>query len=178
MKLIGLAGLAGAGKDEAAAALVADGWVNLKFAEPIWDCLHALDLQVKYLGCDMRLNSVIEKLGREEAKRQVPYIRRCMQRIGTEMGRGVFGPDVWVEHMRNRILTTPDRDSIVISDVRFANEAELIRKYEGEIVIIRRPGVVQGEHASEGLDFDVDGSIWNDGDVEYLHDQIREWVKR
>lgn len=177
MKILALAGLAGSGKDTAAQALIDDGWIHLKFADPIWDCMHALDLEVKYLGCDMRLNGVINKLGRDEAKRQVPYIRRILQRLGTEMGRGVFGEDFWVDQTRARIESAPEDARIVISDCRFANEADMIHKLGGQVILVGRPGVIQGEHASEALDFDTDGVIHNDGDVEYLQDQIREWVR-
>lgn len=176
MRLIGLAGLKGSGKDEAAKALIADGWAHLKFAEPLWDCLHALDVEVFYRGCYVKLNGVIEMLGREEAKKQIPAIRRYLERIGSEMGRGVLGENIWVNHMQARIETCSG-SHIVISDCRFMNESDLVHKLGGQVLLVRRPGVVQGTHVSEQLDVEPDGVVINDGDVEYLHDQIREWVR-
>lgn len=177
MKIIALGGLAGAGKDECAKALIADGWTHLKFADPIWECLIALDIEVFYRGCWIKLNGIIEQLGREEAKRQIPYVRRFLQRIGTEMGRGVFGEDFWVDHMRARIEGwTSDELSVVITDVRYQNEADLIGKLGGQVILIHRPGVTQGTHVSEALNFDHDREILNDGSIEELHAKLRRFA--
>ena len=177
MKLLALAGLAGSGKDTAAQALIEDGWTHLKFADPIWDCLIALDVEVFYRGCYVKLNGVIEMLGREEAKRQIPAVRRYLQRIGSEMGRGVLGKDIWVECMANRLLEMPDDSQVVISDCRFDNEADMVRKLDGQVLLVRRPGTSQMDHQSEALDFDMDGVILNAGAIEDLHDAIRMCAK-
>lgn len=177
MRLLAFGGLKGSGKDECAKPLIEQGWVHLKFADPLWQCLQALDLEVKYLGCNIKLNSVIRDLGREEAKKQVPVVRRLLERIGTEMGRGVLGEDIWVEYMANRILELPEDANIVISDCRFSNEADLVRKLGGQVILVRRPGVLQGEHRSESLDFDFDAVLQNVGTVEELYETIREMVK-
>ena len=177
MKIIALGGLAGSGKDECAKALISDGWTHLKFADPIWECLEALDIEVFYRGCWIKLNGIITQLGRDEAKRQIPYVRRFLQRIGTEMGRGVFGENFWVEHMLRRVtVQMPDDARIVISDCRYQNEADLVGKLGGQVILVHRPGVTQGTHVSEALNFDHDREILNDGSIEDLHARIRRFA--
>lgn len=192
MRIVAFAGLKGSGKDECAKPLIEDGWTHLKFADPLWDCLLALDVEVKYLGCDVRLNGVIEKMGREEAKKAFPVVRKYLERIGTEMGRDVIDQDIWVNHMRGRIESVESLavknqagdyvgvqdPRIVITDVRFDNEADLIHKMGGQILLVRRPGIVQGEHRSEALAFDTDATILNAGTIEELWADVRSYVER
>jgi hypothetical protein len=63
---------------------------------------------------------------------------------------------------------------VVITDVRFANEAAAIRSWGGEIIRIDRPGVgpVNG-HVSEAMPFEPDEVIENDGTIEDLQDHLR-----
>jgi hypothetical protein len=60
---------------------------------------------------------------------------------------------------------------VVIDDVRFPNEAEMIRNLGGELWLVDRPGVAyDGDHASEGALADVlpDAVINNSGSLENL----------
>jgi hypothetical protein len=75
--------------------------------------------------------------------------RHLMQTLGTEWGRNLIGEDVWVEAVRNQILTS-DADTIIIDDLRFQNEAEMVRALGGEVWSVSRGGIdYSGEHASE-----------------------------
>ena len=62
---------------------------------------------------------------------------------------------------------------MVITDVRFANEADVIHEAGGLVYEVRAPENVRRErlggelppaHASEEIDFGVDGVIWNERD--------------
>ena len=64
---------------------------------------------------------------------------------------------------------------VTFDDVRFPNEAEMIRRLGGELWLVDRPGVVyEGSHASEGALIDVlpDSVINNSGDLEQLREVV------
>ena len=134
--LIGLSGYARTGKDTVAAQLVTFyGYQRRAFADPLRATLLALD---PYLTNGERYSSLMDRLGYEEAKDHPvhgPEVRRLLQRMGTEAGRGIHGDSVWVDAaMRNL-----DRPT-VLTDVRFANEAAEIRRLGGVVWEIARPG--------------------------------------
>uniref|UniRef100_A0AAU7GY17 Deoxynucleoside monophosphate kinase n=1 Tax=Streptomyces phage Kamino TaxID=3158857 RepID=A0AAU7GY17_9CAUD len=178
--LIGLSGYAGSGKDEAAAALVVGGWRRDAFADRLRAFLLALDPWVDTypdVGV-VRLAKLVDAYGWDRAKRQFPEIRRLLQRAGTEAGRKVLGAQVWV----NALMQDFDRDNeaLVVSDVRFPNEADAIREAGGVVARINRPGV--GPHTDPGgwvhesdvaLDhYDFDVTIENDGTIAELQDKL------
>lgn len=70
----------------------------------------------------------------DDAKRDNPGIRSLLQVVGTDIGREMYGRDVWV----NQVSETLDRSSlprIVVDDLRFPNEADVLR--ESDFIIIR-----------------------------------------
>ena len=80
--------------------------------------------------------------------------REALQKIGTECFRNNFHVDTWLKTMEVNIRNdlTP---IIIIPDVRFLNEAELIHALGGSILKIVREDVVrdpnQMTHASETM---------------------------
>jgi hypothetical protein len=102
--------------------------------------------------------------------------RHMMQTLGTEWGRSCIHPDFWVMIARaktQRIMA--DGRSVVIDDVRFPNEAAMIRDLGGELWRIDRPGVsYDGDHSSEGAleDITPDRVIVNDGTIDQLLEKI------
>ncbi len=76
--------------------------------------------------------------------------RKMMQTVGTEWGRRMVHPEMWVRSLRQRISPALDRgQNVVVSDVRFRNEAQALRDIGGVIVRVTRPGAVRGDHQSE-----------------------------
>jgi len=61
--------------------------------------------------------------------------RYILQLMGTEAGRDVFGKDIWVSTLEKRISGI---ENVVISDVRFPNEIEFIRKMHGMVIRVAR----------------------------------------
>jgi hypothetical protein len=171
-QIIGLCGYAMSGKDEAAKALVADGWKRVAFADAVREALLALDPEISLATLSSYLSHWETW---DELKRQIPAVRLLLQRMGTEAGRNIHGANCWVNIARRKIeATTAD---VVVTDVRFANEAAMIRGMGGKVVRINRPGVGPvNSHASEALEFDADYTLENDGTVVDLHDAIRELV--
>ncbi len=166
-QVIGLCGYYGSGKDEAAKPLIADGWVRVSFAEPLRKMALGIDPMILTKGAGMcRLSALVESAGWTEAKTHAE-VRRFLQRLGTEGVRDVLGQDTWVQ-LAERSM--PVGKSVIVTDVRFANEAEMIRRLGGKLIRIRRPGFKpEVTHASEEYPFEPDETILNDGTIEELH---------
>ena len=92
--------------------------------------------------------------------------RRIMQTLGTEWGRRCIRDDVWVRaEIFNLGQTTAQR--IVFDDVRFENEAALIRAMGGTIIHIDRSFDADHEidhHASESGIHEQSGDLFIDND--------------
>ena len=79
--------------------------------------------------------------------------RIVLQQLGTEGVRALFGPDFWAASLIMRI--PPGVGIVFITDVRFPNEADMIRAAGGILVRVVRPysdtfpAPVGPEHASE-----------------------------
>jgi hypothetical protein len=72
-----------------------------------------------------------EKFGREFSP------RLALQLMGTEAGRDVFHPDLWVHTVMRRCEQAP-WNNYVIADVRFPNEIDAIVKSGGKVIRVRR----------------------------------------
>lgn len=175
-KLIAFMGVAGSGKDTAAQALIDLGWERVAFADAVREALLALD---PYLMHDpdmpdfsVRVSSQVAYSGWERSKNS-PEVRRLLQRMGTEAGRNIHGPDCWTNIARRKIEAAGG--PVVITDCRFANEAAMVRGMGGRVIRIDRPGVgPKNDHASERLEFDPDFTIQNDGTIAELHEKVLE----
>jgi hypothetical protein len=181
-KVVGLVGYAGSGKDAAAKALVEDGWVRVAFADAVREAALAINPSISSVGPvvpRMPLRDLVEIAGWESAKSN-PEVRQLLQRLGTEAGRNIHGPDCWVNIARRKIEATDA--NVVITDVRFPNEVEMVRQMGGKLIAIARPGVGPvNDHVSDSglamLRSQCDQHIDNGGALEFLHASIREAVK-
>jgi hypothetical protein len=92
-------------------------------------------------------------------------VRDFLQKLGTDAVRDGLHKNTWVN--ATLVDYTPDANWI-ITDTRFPNEAEAIKKAGGIVVRINRPGVQPiNPHPSETSldDWEFDAVINNDGDV-------------
>jgi hypothetical protein len=92
--------------------------------------------------------------------------RTIMQRCGTEFGRNMVHPEIWVRRVLR--LASLERGA-VISDVRFQNEAQAIRRMGGVIIRVNRAGCdPEDTHTSESPlpDSLVDFELTNNGTPE------------
>lgn len=72
--------------------------------------------------------------------------RQMMQTVGTEWGRTMIHPELWLRSLLRRIPPS----GAVISDVRFENEAKLIKDHGGILIRVVRSGTGTGDgHISE-----------------------------
>ncbi|MCC2278923.1 hypothetical protein LKL35_26355 [Streptomyces sp. ET3-23] len=174
-RLIGLSGAAGAGKDEVGRALVELGWSRKAFADAVKDMLYAINPVMVDPESEAGTTTVaweVDRHGWDYVKREFPEVRGYLQRLGTEAGRSVLGSDVWVNAL---FQDEADWDApVVITDVRFPNEAQAIKDRGGLVVHVRRPQqiLIHGaDHVSENAlrDWDFDVILLNTGTIEDLH---------
>lgn len=169
MKIVGLLGLRGSGKDTAAAALVSQlGFTRLAFADPLYnEVAEAFGVTVAFLqnrdtkelpqpelalvNCkDARFVKVcieldIAEAGMDGVKQRLHALyrprspRQILQRWGTDYRRVLDGDDYWRAQVEKIIDNAPQSSAFVITDVRFPDEALLVTCLGGWLARITRP---------------------------------------
>jgi hypothetical protein len=172
--IIGLSGYARSGKDTIADYLVEHhGFVKLSFATPMREALYKLNPEITDLsGLVYGFRQAVDLFGWEEMKTYFPGYRGLMQRMGTEVGRNMFGENFWVEQALKQVERGQD---VVFADTRFKNEALAIDELFGEVWRIERPGVnAANDHISEHDldDYKFDHRIMNYGPIEDLYKTV------
>lgn len=175
MKLIGIAGKAGAGKDTIADYLVREhGFTKLSWAGP--------------LKAAMAIMGFPEPANRDDKEKPIEGFgfswRVAAQRLGTDWGRAM-DPDIWVKLMARELASQELEASvvhgrearIVISDVRFGNEADMIRK-DGQIWHVSGRAAELGAAAAHASEAGIlympphDKIFTNDGTLEHLYAKV------
>jgi hypothetical protein len=146
--IIGFTGLAGSGKSTAAMHLAsAHKFQRLRFAGALKLMLHAMHLTPEETDGSLKEEPCSLLDGKTP--------RYAMQTLGTEWGRDLISPDLWVNVWRREvgaILFKQPKADIVVDDVRFDNEVHAILELGGIIVRITRYGVARASgHASEDV---------------------------
>ena len=142
MEIIGLVGFISSGKGAVGDILADDyGFVRESFAKSVKDALAPIfGWERSLLEGDTAASRAFreapddywsEVMGRNFTPRE------ALQFMGTEAGRNVFHPDIWVRSLERRILKNSE-SKYVITDVRFPNEMYMIRSLGGKIVRIKR----------------------------------------
>ena len=173
--LIGLSGKAGSGKSTVGDYLTgAHGYVQFAFAGALKEvvCLAFGFSEEQFYGS--RKEAVDPRWGVSP--------RWCLQWLGTEVFRSRW-PDIWIRHLRQEILeflSLNGQRPVVVTDVRFKDEAAALKKMRGVLVRLERhedhrleAGAT--EHLSET---DLDGwegwnhVIDNNGTLQDLADMV------
>jgi len=154
--LIGLSGKSGSGKSTAAAYLVArHNFVEVAFADRLKQVAAMMfNFNWRQLYGDQQ-DEVDQVLWRTP--------RECLQRLG-DLGRELW-PEIWVAHTVKQVSKWLERGhAVVVSDVRFLNEAKALKQMGGVLVRLVRPGSPNPaglpEHASE-LELDDWTDYWD-----------------
>jgi hypothetical protein len=166
--LIGIAGKARSGKDTVGNFIVsAVGGYCFGFADPIRSMMRQIGIDMSDPYWTDHKEEVIPALGVSP--------RYLMQTLGTEWGRELVNPDLWVTIAKQRVLSSGSSLAIA-TDVRFENEAAWIRDMGGTIIHIRRKLDKNDQHASEaGVAVQPsDITIDNDRDLEDLQHATHE----
>jgi len=180
MIVLGLTGPAGCGKSTLAKYLVEQHeFVEIAFADPIRDMLAAMlridrDPLLKLLADRDYKESPLPDVGASP--------RKLMQTLGTEWGRKLINPDLWLALAAQRIefIETALRHEyrgIVISDVRFENEADFVRT-RGLLLHISRPDITPiDQHESEtGVHVHHRDQFVLNATIELMYRQADGWV--
>lgn len=167
--LIGIMGKAGSGKDTIADHLCKEFVLDkYSLSTPIKEGLAAM------------LGEPLELMNDREA-RELPYgglgksIREMLQTLGTEWGRNVVHPDIWVNLAISRGIT-----DTVIPDIRFRNEVDAIRKKGGILFWVERSNnpLSVPDHSSENSVnmLLADDVFYNDGTIDDLRHSVSQCV--
>lgn len=178
-RIIGLHGKKYAGKDTAALGLMEHGFTRIAFADELRAMLYDLN-PILHVGGDGYVYrwQVWDTEGYDVLK-TLPEARRLMQVFGTEVIRN-RDEDFWVRRVQEKIEPAGVTARWAITDVRFDNEARMIRKLGGQVVEIVRPDT--SEHDTHGADHVseagiarglIDFTVYNSSTVEELHELIR-----
>jgi hypothetical protein len=173
MLIIALAGAKGCGKSAAAEAIEEgdNSWVRLSFADPMKDMLRCLGLTTQ------------ELYGNEKEK-PLPHLagttaRKLMQTIGTEWGRDLIDPDLWVFAMAHRISLLSPTSKVIIDDVRFNNELSWLRGIGATVIGIERGELREQDdytHISEQMPYQFKRLgipvVKNNSSIAALHQEV------
>jgi hypothetical protein len=171
--LIAIAGKARVGKDTIGRYIAQQyGFEHYYFAKPLKDMVGALGFPASEHQTTEEKERIIPGIGRS--------VRYLWQTLGTEWGRQMVHPDLWLllaarrwEQVQRRADVDPiGAQGLVITDCRFENEAQWARAAGGVVVHVQGKGELAGmsaearSHASEaGVSFVTgDRLIFNDYD--------------
>ena len=181
MQYLGLAGKKRVGKDTFA-NIVDDGSsvATFSFAEPIYAMLESAFGSLPRIGDGFEVDkdAVIPAAGKT--------VRELLQTLGTDWGRELVNNNVWVNIMEDYLSMrlaegnlTPDY--VIFTDVRFDNEAALVKKLGGTVIEIRNDNAPKGDkHASEAgvTPSLIDYVLHNNGSMSKYRSAIHRLMKK
>lgn len=182
MQLIGIAGKARSGKDTIAKWFGKErDAFHSAFAFPIKQAVIGMFAPLTGIGWEHFENTELK---------EAPLLhigvspRALAQALGTEFGRECVHPDVWVmmteSYLKSCQVWGKPNQVIVMSDLRFENEAEWLRRNGGVVIHVTRQGAdgsvgIQGHASEAGIVIETgDLLIHNDGTIEQLHAKLAE----
>ena len=182
-QLIAVHGFKQSGKDTLAHLLVSEyGYTRVAFADRVKDALHVIFGVSKDLlyGSDSDKQKLSPVRWRDlqdidRALKDHPdflSVRELLQIFATEICREKI-PGIWYQY-----LNIPPQTKIVVSDLRFENEADFLRSKHAIFVKVKRPRAQGSAHASElGLpDETMDYILDNDGSLDEFLDKGRSMM--
>lgn len=160
-QLIGVTGYAEHGKDSIGKVLVSEfGFKRFAFADILKSMALALN---PYVDSEytLRLYQLVQDQGWDRAKKENAEVRRFLQALGTEGVRDHIGEDAWVDALEKALLedgqlSWKSRQSrplvwgnVVVTDVRFLNEAAWVKRLSGRLWRVTR--------------LNADGTVYDNG---------------
>jgi hypothetical protein len=185
MRNLALMGKARSGKDTVAARLTVEhGYERVAFADPLKDMALSINPIVASDGIGpFRLKPLVAAYGWERAKDEYTEVRRILQTVGQSIRS--YDPDYWVNVAMRTITerTLTKRAPVVVTDVRYPNEAEALRVRGFILVRVVRPGrpdaltpaeQAASAHTSEVAldDWTPDVLIFNGGSLAELDQRV------
>lgn len=184
MKIVGLVGFKGSGKDSASTPLLEQGFQKTSFAGVLKDCCSAIfgwdrDMLEGTTG-EARLKREetdlwwAEKLGRPGFSP-----RRAFTSLGTDVIRTHFNENIWVLAVENQIRQGGDW---VLTDCRFPNELQMVKDLGGTIIRVKRGPEPEWYRFAEAVNNikDKNDRFYQEAaaamTVLYKHIHISEWA--
>lgn len=169
-RIIGLTGRARSGKDTVADMICATfkPAERVTFAKPLKDGLKVmLNLTDEHIGGSLK-EVVLADFGSSP--------RQMMQTLGTDWGREMVDQNIWLTVAKRKAEAAIDEGKhVVFTDVRFENEADMVRSLGGTVWhIVRDNARKVNQHASEAGVTNVPGDvvIYNNGTLEQLFEEV------
>ena len=160
-QIIGIIGCVGSGKDTCGDYLIN----HYKFKKTAY-AKKVKDVASIVFSWDRDMMEGSTKESREWREQVDPFWgispRVAMQKIGTDMFREHIDKDVWIKSVVKEV--TSSTDNYVITDCRFENEVEAIKKLGGTILYVERGEIpIWAKEAKEGKPCikDIHVSDWN-----------------
>jgi adenylate kinase family enzyme len=135
-RLLGLCGVSGSGKSTLAALLEhKHDWHQIAMADPIVNMLHSLLADAGVPAC-----WITERVLKEQPSSIGYSYRQLAQTLGTDWGRNMLDPSLWMRVAQHRIAQAAAHErNVVISDIRFPDEAAWLARMGGRLVRVQRP---------------------------------------
>jgi hypothetical protein len=163
--IVGITGLKRSGKSLAASFLTERGFVRVGFSDPIKRMLTELGL-----GAD-EITGHLKELPSPLLFGKTP--RWAQQTLGTEWGRQLIHPLIWVGTWDRKACDVLDHGgNIVADDIREECEANAVRRLGGVVIRIARARGRVDSHPTEQQQFAADITISNNSSVEALYQAI------
>jgi hypothetical protein len=180
--IVGLHGQKRAGKDTVY-KIIKENYpeaVRIAFADKIKESLAALfGLSIKEVDL-LKEEKATFKIKSKNFERDYSW-RTITQRYGTEAHRDLFGYEFWTDMILPKDMQQSYSGEIVIvTDVRFFNEARRITDLGGIIIEVTRPSLKNKDtHISEERlpDGCIDCIICNDSSLEDLKEKVLKVIK-
>jgi len=121
----------------------------------------------------MRVN--VDALIEEDKERMRPLL----QWWGTEFRRGYCGADYWINKMRVRANRVYHSEWLIITDVRFPDEAAMVKDMDGVMIRVDRETASDDQHPSETAMDEYaryDYRLTNNGTLEELSDAVVDMI--
>ena len=183
--IVGLIGLKQVGKSTAATHLKENhGFVGHNFKDALVkemkdnfpDLLHEILSHTDLYG-DLQNHPDLQSVD-DLFKFKPPLMRALMQNYGTEVRRG-DSRNYWTKQWR---LALPPKQDVVVDDVRFINEAKMVKANDGILIRLTRPDVTPTDgHSSEKEQMKIEADYTIDveqGDHEGLYNRIDEIINQ
>lgn len=166
-KIIGITGRRGSGKDTIANYLktyYARNFRSIAFADPMRAALKAMfDWDDSYFEHPKKDEPLAELGGKSP--------RDLMKPLGTEWGREMVSKSLWIDIAARKTQSIIGAGiNVLITDVRFENEAEWVRDSGGMLWHVDRDSSVVDSHKSEA------GVKFVKGDVRIYNNETLGWL--
>lgn len=165
--IVGLAGKCYSGKNTAADCM--NDFISIAFASPLKEAVGLL-YSISHNQMEYKKDIIDERWGKSP--------RQLLQTLGTFLR--TQDPDIFVKNCQQRIKRlTKNNHDIVVTDVRYDNEADMIRSMGGVIIEIKRtnPPFVSNHESEMGVS-SVDYVIYNDTSITDLNREINELIEK